>query len=275
MSFTTSSPLRDGKKKIIGFYDSGIGGLPYLDWIRKKSSGLSFRYLAESRYFPFGTKDETSIKNIVAESIGRFIDKVSPDLIVIACNTASVTSLDLLRRRYSVPFVGVVPAVKPAAALSKKKIIGLFATNKTVSQLYTEKLIEDFAQDCIVEKFAMPEIVSFVETRFFSSSEDDIALKIRPAADFFKSKGVDTVILGCTHFVYLEEIFKKILGEDIAVIDSMEGVGRRALDLIDKLPGKGTAEYGSDFFYVTSEKRMPEIYKNISDRFHLFFGGEI
>ena len=126
--------------KVIGFYDSGIGGLPYLEWLKKHTTGCSFRYLAESAHFPFGIKTEPEIKEIVVESIGRFIEKEHPDLIVIACNTASVTALETLRQNYPIPFVGVVPAIKPAASISKKKSIGLFATNKTVSQLYTHNM---------------------------------------------------------------------------------------------------------------------------------------
>ncbi|MCQ2604511.1 MAG: glutamate racemase [Spirochaetia bacterium] len=260
--------------KIAGFYDSGIGGLPYLKWIREHSSGLTFRYLAESRYFPFGTKDEAAIREIVLDSIGRFIDRVSPDIIVIACNTASVTALELLRRTYDIPFVGVVPAVKPAAMISRRKSIGLFATNKTVSQMYTQKLISDFASDCIVEKFAMPEIVSFVENNIFTASKDEIIEKITPAAEFFRKSNVDTVILGCTHFVYLEEMFREVLGPDISVIDSREGVGRHAISLLSALPERNTDDL-SDAFYVTSVAAMPENYKAISSNFGLAFGGEI
>ena len=261
-------------EKTVGFYDSGIGGLPYLDWLGKHTTGLSFRYLAESRYFPFGTKTEREIKSIVIESIGRFIDHEKPDLIVIACNTASVTALNALRQTYSIPFVGVVPAIKPAVSISRKKSIGLFATNKTVSQLYTQNLIDTFASGCTVSKFAMPEIVAFVENNIFSATEDKVREIITPAADFFRTSGVDTVILGCTHFVYLEETFKKVLGEGISVIDSREGVGNRAIDLLDKIPGHQEDGRGNRF-YVTSKEMMPENYKKISSQFGLSFGGEI
>ena len=260
--------------KVVGFYDSGIGGLPYLEWLKKHTTGCSFRYLAESRHFPFGTKTEPEIKSIVLESIGRFIESEHPDLIVIACNTASVTALAALRQQYQIPFVGVVPAIKPAAAISRKKSIGLFATNKTVSQLYTKNLIDTFASGCRVSKFAMPEIVAFVEKNIFSATEDEILKIITPAADFFKQEGVDTVILGCTHFVYLEDTFKKVLGSSISVIDSREGVGNRAVSLLDKIQEHPDDEKG-DMFFVTSVEKMPGNYKSISSRYGLSFGGEI
>lgn len=261
-------------EKRVGFYDSGIGGLPYLAWLKEHTTGCSFRYLAESRYFPFGTKTESEIKSIVLDSIGRFIDNQKPDLIVIACNTASVTALDALRKAYSIPFVGVVPAVKPAVSISKKKSIGLFATNKTVSQLYTQNLIDTFASGCLVSKFAMPEIVAFVEKNIFSATDEEIAHIINPAADFFKKSGVDTVILGCTHFVYLEDAFKKVLGNEITVIDSREGVGNRARTILSSISDHPEDGKGNQFF-VTSIEKMPENYKKISSRFDLSFGGEI
>ena len=260
--------------KVVGFYDSGIGGLPYLEWLKKHTTGCSFRYLAESAHFPFGTKTEPEIKSIVAESIGRFIESEQPDLIVIACNTASVTALELLRQKYSIPFVGVVPAIKPAAAISRKKSIGLFATNKTVSQLYTKNLIDTFASGCTVSKFAMPEIVAFVEKNIFTATEDEITRIITPAADFFKKQGVDTVILGCTHFVYLEDTFKTVLGSTISVIDSREGVGNRAISLLEKIKSH-TDDGKGDMFFVTSIEKMPGNYKSISSRYGLSFGGEI
>ena len=260
--------------KIVGFYDSGIGGLPYLEWLKKHTAGCSFRYLADSAHFPFGTKTEPEIKSIVIESIGRFIESEHPDLIVIACNTASVTALELLRQKYSIPFVGVVPAIKPAVAISKKKSIGLFATNKTVSQLYTQNLIDTFASGCTVSKFAMPEIVAFVEKNIFTATEDEIIRIITPAADFFKQQGVDTVILGCTHFVYLEDTFKKVLGSTISVIDSREGVGNRAISLMEKIESHKDDGKG-DMFFVTSIEKMPGNYKSISSRYGLSFGGEI
>lgn len=260
--------------KIVGFYDSGIGGLPYLAWLKEHSAGCSFRYLAESRHFPFGTKTEPEIKAIVTESIGRFIESEHPDLIVIACNTASVTALAALRQSYSIPFVGVVPAIKPAVAISRKKAIGLFATNKTVSQIYTQNLIDTFASGCRVCKFAMPEIVAFVEKNIFNATQEEIIKIISPAAEFFKKQDVDTVILGCTHFVYLEDTFRKVLGSTISVIDSREGVGNRALDLLEKIEDHNSDGHG-DKFFVTSKEKMPGNYKGISLRYGLSFGGEI
>lgn len=261
------------KGYVIGFYDSGIGGLPYLRWMKERTSDCTYRYLAENRYFPFGTRTEEEIRSIVNGSIGRFIEKTDPDMIVIACNTASVTALELLRKNYSIPFVGVVPAIKPAGLLSRNKTIGLFATNKTVSQAYTQNLIDSFASECKVRRFAMPEIVSFVENRIFSANRKETAEMIAPAAEFFRKNGADTVILGCTHFIYLEEIFREILGPEINIVDSREGVGKRAISLLEQINPRECPE--KDLFFTTSEAQMPENYRYIPESFGLEFGGEI
>lgn len=261
------------KGHVIGFYDSGIGGLPYLRWMQERTENCSYRYLAETANFPFGTKSEDEIRHIVINSIGRFIEKASPDIIVIACNTASVTALELLRENYDIPFVGVVPAIKPAGILSRNKNIGLFATNKTVSQAYTQNLIDSFASGCTVKKFAMPEIVSFVEHSIFTASREEITRMITPATDFFKANGTDTIILGCTHFTYLEETFREIMGPGISIVDSREGVGKRTLSLLE---GKKPSECsGENLFFTTSEEKKPENYRFIRDYFGLEPGGEI
>ena len=120
----------------------------------------------------------------------------------------------------------------------------------------------------------MPEVVAFVEKKIFTATEDEIERIITPAADFFKEKGVDTVILGCTHFVYLEDTFKKVLGRSISVIDSREGVGNRAIALLERIQDHADDSKG-DLFFVTSVEKMPGNYKGISSRYGLVFGGEI
>ena len=149
--------------KTVAFFDSGIGGIPYLIHLKNIKPDLNYVYLADNANFPYGIKTGETIKEIVLSAIERFIKKTTPDVIVIACNTATVVTLPYLREKFSVPFVGVVPAVKPAALMSENKRIGLFATNKTVSDSYTDNLISQFAGNCEVYKNADSNIVSFIE----------------------------------------------------------------------------------------------------------------
>lgn len=261
--------------KKIAFFDSGIGGIPYLLHLRNICSDFDCIYLADNENFPYGTKKGEEIKNIVLTSVEKLIEKTSPDIIVIACNTASVVTLPYLRVKYDIPFVGVVPAVKTAANNSGNKRIGLFATNKTVSDSYTDNLLSSFADDCLVYKFADPNIVSFVEQRLLEASEEEILEILKPAADFFTEKNVDYVILGCTHFLFIDKYLEKLFPKNIKTIDSREGVSKQILRLsgfhkTGSCNKKNNVKKGE--FYVTIENSS---YEKIAEQFFLEYRGVI
>ncbi len=258
--------------KIIGFFDSGIGGLPYLSYMREKSPGYCYKYLADSRNFPYGIKTEEELVSIVTDVIGDFIRKENPSVIVIACNTASVTALDALRKKYEIPFIGVVPAIKPAAVISEKGRIGLFATNRTVSDSYTANLIDLFAKNCEVFSFADPDIVSFVEKQFFSADEDEIISAIRPAVDYFLENRTDSIILGCTHFLYLEKYFRMIVPDTVEIVDSREGVSNQALRILESAENRDDINCENSLF-VTSDNKETENYREFAEYFNLKFSG--
>lgn len=260
--------------KTAGFFDSGIGGLPYLKYMREKAPYYCYKYIADSENFPYGVKSRDAILDIVLDIIGRFIKQENPSIIVIACNTASVIALEKLRNTYDIPFVGVVPAIKPAANISKKRRIGLFATNRTVNDAYTENLISSYANGCEVFRYADPDIVSFIETSFFDSDENTIMNSVRPAVDYFIDKKVDNIILGCTHFLYLDKYFRKMIPSSISIIDSREGVSNQALKVMDSAP-ETDRENCSDSFFVTSEDDSAENYRFFSDYFNLKYSGKL
>lgn len=214
-----------------GFLDSGTGGLSYMLYLKKFRPQCRCVYLADTRNFPYGEKTSEQIRDCAANAAETLMNLCSPRVIVIACNTMSVTALDSLRRRFAVPFVGTVPAVKLAASLSETRRVGLLATRHTVSHPYTDKLIADFASDCAVIKRGDPELVEFVERRLFSASYEERLAAVMPAVDFFKAENVDTIILGCTHFIHLAEELQTAAGSSIRVIDSRDGVMKQALKL--------------------------------------------
>ncbi|MDR3200332.1 MAG: aspartate/glutamate racemase family protein, partial [Spirochaetales bacterium] len=126
----------------VAFLDSGVGGLPYLQWVRKHLPGENYIYLADRKYFPYGPKTPDRVFSAVAEGVEKFIKTFDPKLFVLACNTASVSALERLRQAFPAKtFVGTVPAVKPAAEYSKNKRIGVLATNATVHAHYLDSLI--------------------------------------------------------------------------------------------------------------------------------------
>ena len=235
----------------VGFIDSGIGGLHYLYSTKKLLPHERMVYVADTAHFPYGKKSHDEIRRIVSETVGKLIAAEDPKVIVVACNTASVAALDFLRERYSVPFIGVVPAVKPAAEKSKGRKIGVLATSRTVEDNYTAALIDTFASDCIVTRNQGSGLVDFVENCFLTADEQDIKKQVTAAVNAFDHGGIDTLVLGCTHFTFLEPYFREILGPEIIVIDSRDGVSNRVVSVLreNALFGENRLQ---DLFYCTS-----------------------
>lgn len=214
--------------------DSGVGGLPYLDWIYRKRTGGGCLYLADTEGFPYGSRSEDELVSLVTRRVRQLMDCFDPDLFLIACNTASVIALSALRSTFDRPFVGVVPAVKPAAAQSRNRRIGLIATHGTVVNGYTDRLIRDYAADCSVIRYDGQKLVDFVENEFTSADSAARRAAVRPACEFFLEEGVDSLVLGCTHFIHLIDEFRSALGSRIALIESVEGVGRQVLHCLEE-----------------------------------------
>jgi len=254
----------------IVFIDSGIGGLPYLEWIKKRLPEESFVYIADNKNFPYGTKTKESLKKIMYDLMAELCSLYNPKAAVIACNTASVISLEYLREHFTIPIIGVVPAVKPAAFQAGKKRIGLMASDRTIEDSYTEKLIEDHASDCIVYRWPGNEIIDFIENRLYGSKKDEIAEVLKPAVDFFTENEVDNVVLGCTHFLFLEDYLTEMLG-GLSLIDSREGVGNQIIRILKKhrlLSDKKS----SDLFILTGaadDFSRKENYNWISEKYGL------
>lgn len=261
------------KNAPIAFIDSGVGGLPYLQWVKDKLPLENFLYLADTYNFPYGEKSQNEIVEIVLDAVKILNKKGQPKMLVIACNTASVSALDAVRAAVNIPVVGVVPAVKPAALVSNNKRIGVLATERTVNGKYLDGLIDDFASSCHVEKIAGSGIVRFVENDFFTADSLDQDQIVDKAVREFIKKDVDTVVLGCTHFIYISDILKKKLGQNIKIVDSRNGVGNQIIKLL------GNSDMFSDLksedqLYCTG-KVTEEIYQKFANMFGLVYCGVI
>jgi glutamate racemase len=261
------------KNAPIAYIDSGVGGLPYLQWVKDKLPLENFLYIADTKNFPYGEKDQDEIVDIVTHLVKRLNEKGKPKLLVIACNTASVTALDAVRKVVKIPVVGVVPAVKPAAEISKNKKIGVLATQRTVNGSYLKGLIKDFASSCQVEKIAGSGIVRFVENDFFTSDKSEQDKIISKAVEQFREKNVDTVVLGCTHFIFITDLLKSRLGEDIRIVDSRDGVGKQIIKLLRGANMLSELKT-EDRFYCTSTV-SEESYRKFADMFGLAYCGVI
>ena len=227
------------------FIDSGVGGIPYMKELLNKQPDASCVYIGDTANFPYGPKTHEQVVDCVVPLVEKIINRFEPGVIVVACNTISVNALEVLRNKFpATKFVGTVPAIKLASAVSKKRCIGLLATKATCENSYNLELKNNFAADCELVCRADGELVSFIEKNGFTASEAELEDAVRPAVDFFISKGCDVIILGCTHFLNLKSVFEKYALRQaqgpqtpIVIVDSVEGVVNHAIEISGVLGG--------------------------------------
>src|SRR5438045_4494675 len=183
------------------FFDSGVGGLSVLAPTRALLPKAPIVYAADSAGFPYGKRSEAEIASRVPALLGRLIERFHPRLAVIACNTASTIALDHVRSALDLPIVGTVPAIKPAAEMSKTRVIGVLGTEATVRQPYVDDLAARFAADCAIIRHGSPELVELAEAKLAGAAiaVDDVRSAVRPMFDAPEGKRIDTVVLACTH----------------------------------------------------------------------------
>ncbi|SQI43995.1 Glutamate racemase [Leminorella richardii] len=216
-------------------FDSGVGGLSVYREIRQLMPDLSVIYAFDNAGFPYGEKSESTIAQRVVAMVEAICRRHSIDIIVVACNTASVVALSALRERMSIPVVGVVPAVKPAARLTRNGVVGLLATNVTVNRPYTHDLIAQFAQDCRIELMGASRLVEMAEEKLHGGAIDTDELKAILSPWFTSSTQPDTIVLGCTHFPLLKEELAAVLPKGVVMVDSGAAIARRVKSLLEEL----------------------------------------
>ena len=218
----------------IAFLDSGVGGLPYADWMRQRRPDLPLTYVADSAFFPYGEREPEDVKRAVLQTAEKLLKRGTPRILVLACNTASVVALEALRALAPCPVVGTVPAIKSAANLAGA--IGVLATSRTVDSAYLDGLVAEFAPGRQVYRVAAGDIVRFVEERWLDEGEVGARHVLGPSLAQLKAQGVGSVVLGCTHFIHVIGPIEKELGSTVQVVDSRDGVGRRVLDVLNEAP---------------------------------------
>lgn len=221
-------------------FDSGVGGLSVAACIRRHMPGLDMVYLADNAGFPYGGQSEPVVIDRCCTLIARALEIYPSDVIVVACNTASTVVLPHLRTMTPVPVVGVVPAIKPAAAKTVNRRIGLLATPATVRRPYLDRLVEEFASDCLVERIGHPGLVRWAED-LVSGNEVPLA-ELQAAMKPFREADVDTVVLGCTHYPLLLESLKQSLPSVRFWVDSGEAIARRVAWLLDQAGQRAALE---------------------------------
>lgn len=228
----TSIPRATGPIAII---DSGIGGLPYLVAAREALPAESFVYLADRAGFPYGTKPRADVRDIVLDLLSRLVGGFSPKAIVIACNTASQAALDAARKAHpGLPIVGTVPAVKPAAERSRSGIIGILASAGAVEDPYLDSLVARHAKGLTVLREGAQDLVSFVERRSAVADDAERREAVAPYVRRLVDRGVDEIVLACTHFLHLRDDIAAYAGPAVEVIDSRAGVAKRLRQVLSE-----------------------------------------
>ena len=230
------------------FLDSGVGGLVYLETFHARAPHVDCEYLADSAFFPYGDRHPDEVRRRVVQLARARIptkaprsssllgrergDPPGPAAVVVACNTASVVALKALRREFpETPFIGVVPAIKPAARATRNGHIAVFATNHTTTDPYTDDLVRQFARYCRVSRYGLPRVVQAAENAL-CGDESSVRRLIRDDVVPRFDSSIDTVVLACTHFVRHRDLFREELGPSVTVIDSLEGVVNRTLSVL-------------------------------------------
>jgi len=220
------------KKRPVLFLDSGIGGIPYCRYFQRRNPSQSIVYLADRLHFPYGKRDKEELAAIVIALVERVIKMVDPKIVALACNTATLAALSPLRERFpALHFVGTVPAVKPASLASEAGKIGVLGTELTIKESYIRELAAQYGGSEITG-IAAPELVEFVEERLDSALPEEKREMVRRYLNRFRAAGVDAIVLGCTHFLFLEDDFKQEAAPDITVFESLEGIARRIESLL-------------------------------------------
>ncbi|MEO6582459.1 MAG: glutamate racemase [Sphingomicrobium sp.] len=210
------------------FFDSGVGGLSVLQPTRSLLPNAPIVYVADSAGFPYGERSETDVAARVPTLLAPLVEQIEPRLVVIACNTASTIALDAVRAALDLPVVGTVPAIKPAAELSKSRVIGVLGTQATVRQPYVDDLMARFASDCTVIRHGSPELVELAEAKLAGDGIDVAAVRAAAQLMFDAERGedIDVVVLACTHFPLLDHELRQAF-PGVALVDGGSGISRR------------------------------------------------
>ena len=219
------------QNNIVGIFDSGVGGLSVWRELIKVLPGNKMVYVSDNAYSPYGPRPQSEIVSRAVE-ISEFLIRNGAGIIVIACNTATAAAIDELRWRFDIPFVGMEPAVKPAAQSSKSKVIGVLATKGTfMGRLYNSTLRRFATGVRVVEKVGTG-LVDVVESGRADTKEGRELLEkyIRPMI----KKGADHIVLGCTHYPFLSEQISQIAGEGVTLVDPAPAVAKHTLEIMEK-----------------------------------------
>ena len=252
-------------------FDSGIGGLSVAREIRRALPAVEMIYVADDAGFPYGERGDAELTARVLGLMEALVRRFRPDGAVIACNTASTLVLPPLRARFDIPFVGTVPAIKPAAEQTRSGLISVLATPGTMQRDYTRGLIESFAGHCAVRLVGSADLAPLAEALMRGEPVDDVAILTEIAPAFVEQDGrrTDSVVLACTHYPFLIEPFTRLAPWSVAWIDPASAIARRVVDVLGRNDGPG-----GGMAHLTSGRAWPTALVPVLSDLGLRFGAD-
>lgn len=219
-------------------FDSGVGGLSVFREIARVRPDARFVYVADDAAFPYGALSDAALVARVSHVMERLVEAYRPDIAVIACNTASTLALPALRARHALPFVGTVPAVKPACIASRSRRVSVLATPGTVRRDYTAALVREFAAGCDVALVPSDRLAGLAEAAIAGEEvdEDAIAQEIAPCFVSAGGRRTDTVVLACTHYPLILDRLERLAPWPVTFVDPAPAIARRVTQLIGAAP---------------------------------------
>ena len=240
----------------IGLFDSGIGGTSIWKAIHQLLSNEQTIYLADSKNAPYGKKSKDEIIALCIKNT-EFLLQKNCKIIVVACNTATTNAIKELRANYDIPFIGIEPAIKPAATNSKTQTIGILATKGTLSSELFNKSLELYQETTIIEQVGHG-LVELIENGDINSPEMNLLL--RSYLEPMIAKNIDFLVLGCSHYPYLIPQIEKIIPKSIQIIDSGEAVARQTHKILsEKIGLQGTTITNNSFYTNTNPNVLKQI----------------
>jgi glutamate racemase len=249
----------------IGIFDAGVGGLSVLLEIKELLPNESIIFIADQAYVPYGDKTKDQLLGRVSKII-EFFQNADVKAVVMACNTATVHTLEEMRKKFSLPIVGTVPVVKTLATISKTRVAAVLSTPATNKSAYLDSLINKFAPDMEIVKVGMPNLAGLVETgEIDTHAVKDVLQKELPP---LLEKNVDAIALGCTHYPFLRKQIRAVVGPDIKIVDSGGAVARRLHYILEHENILAT-DKTEDQYYTTGDevsfKLVAEKLMNVSN----------
>lgn len=250
----------------IGFFDSGIGGITVLYDAVKMLPNEDYIYYADSLHAPYGIKPKDEVKKYVFDAMD-FIVNQGVKAVVVACNTATSIAIDELRKKYDIPIIGMEPAIKPAIESNAEKRILTTATALTLKEKKLHNLIAKLNGEDIIDLLPLSELVLYAEKYDFS--EHNVLPYLREQLSRYDLNRYEAVVLGCTHFIFYKDLFKKLLPANVKIIDGNLGTVKNLKHKIDESDpineGNGNILYYNSGSPVTDENQLDK-YKQLFER---------